>query len=69
MPVSGDFAIEVVMELFGPENVEWINPEYESKYAGKWALVLDVYDAMATDPEYRIFTSYSHESVTFCEMK
>lgn len=58
LALDRDFNVSVKIELLGPTDCKWRNDADSIMYSGKWASALDVFDAMPTDPNYLIFTSF-----------
>ncbi|MGC9330730.1 MAG: T9SS type A sorting domain-containing protein [Bacteroidales bacterium] len=68
VPVTENFKIKVEIQLYGPTNAIWGtstpggNP---NNYSSSWESALNVFDALHTDQNYQIYTSYNNSEAGF----
>jgi hypothetical protein len=65
VPVTENFRIEVEIQLYGPGGAIWGTPANPGNYAFSWNSALNVFDALHTDPNYQIYTSYDNSETGF----
>ncbi len=65
VPVTENFQIEVEIQLYGPGSAIWGTPANSGNYAYSWNAALNIFDALHTDPNYQIYTSYDNSETGF----